>query len=37
MSAANAVADIFVREVTYGITPPLATAAAKSVRFTTAG
>ena len=35
MSSPNSVADIFVREVTYGTTPPLATAAAKSIRFTT--
>lgn len=37
MSAANAVQDIFVREVTYGVTPPLATAQARTIRFTTEG
>ena len=35
MSSANAVADIFVREAAYGVTPPFNTAAAKSIRFTT--
>lgn len=33
--AANAVQDIMVREATYGQTPPLATAEARTIRFTT--
>lgn len=37
MSAANAVQDIMVREETYGTTPPLATAEARTIRFTTEG
>ncbi len=35
MSSANAVQDIFVRETQYGVTPPLATAIAHTVRMTT--
>jgi hypothetical protein len=37
MSAANAVQDIMVRELTYGQTPDLATAEARTIRFTTEG
>lgn len=37
MSSANAVQDIMVRETTYGQTPPLDTAQARVIRFTTEG